>query len=98
MYARVSMVSAVSPDRAEQGISEFRDKVAPWVREQGGKGAIMLVDRISGNGVAITLWDSEEAMRASENAADELRRGAAEAMGSPAPPQVERYEVAVFEM
>ncbi len=52
----------------------------------------MLVDRQDGTSISITLWESEEAMRASEEAADQLRSdaaGAAEAQIA----SVERCEV-----
>jgi hypothetical protein len=97
MHARVTILTGGSPDRIDSGIADFRENVAPWVREQGGRGAIMLVDRQAGNGMAITLWEDEEAMRASDQRADELRRDAAEGMGAAEAPRVERYEVAVFE-
>ena len=97
MHARVSIITGGDPDQADRGIANFRDQVAPWVREQGGKGSIMLVDRETGGGMAITLWEDEEAMRASDEKADQLRRDAADEMGSTSAPRVERYEVAVFD-
>jgi len=57
----------------------------------------MLIDRESGDALAITLWADEAAMRASEERANELRRVASERLGASAPPSVHRYEVAVFE-
>jgi len=56
-----------------------------------------LIDRVSGDALAITLWADEAAMRASEERANELRRVASEQLGAAAPPRVHRYEVAVFE-
>jgi len=47
--------------------------------------------------MAITLWEDEAAMRASEERANELRRTASEELGAVEQPSVERYEVAVFE-
>ncbi|HXG76033.1 MAG TPA: hypothetical protein VNJ53_05640 [Gaiellaceae bacterium] len=96
MHARVSIISG-SPERVERGIATFRERVVPAVRELGGRGAIMLVDRQSGTGMAITLWEDEASMRASEERANELRRQATEEMGGDEP-RVERYEVAVFEL
>jgi heme-degrading monooxygenase HmoA len=96
MHARVSHVSG-SPEDADAGIANFRDIVMPFIREEGGKGAMLLLDRTSGKGIAITLWETEEAMRASEERANELRAQAADAMGAAEQPAVERYEVAVFE-
>lgn len=96
MHARVTTVSGGSPDRLDQGIADFRDQVLPAVKELGGRGAIMLVDREAGTGLGITLWPDEETMRASEERANELRRKVAQDMG--AEPRVERYEVALLEL
>ena len=97
MHARVTIVSGGSPDRVDQVIADFRDNVAPAIREIGGSGAIMLVDRENRKGMTITLWQDEAVMRESEERAYELRRGAAEQLGTAEQPRVERYEVAVFE-
>jgi heme-degrading monooxygenase HmoA len=56
------------------------------------------VDRPSGEAIAITLWEDEEAMRASEESANSLRAQAADQMGARQPPTIGRYEVAVFEV
>jgi heme-degrading monooxygenase HmoA len=60
----------------------------------GFKGMLMLVDRNSGKSMAVTLWDSEEAMRASEEAANTIRSDVADATGEQIV-GVERYEVAI---
>jgi hypothetical protein len=95
MHARVTTISG-SPDGIDAGISNFNSEALPGIREVGGQGGILLVDRSSGKTMAITLWPDEEAMRASEEAANELRRRVTEQM-SAGEPQVDRYEVAVFE-
>jgi hypothetical protein len=56
----------------------------------GGQGGILLIDRESGSAMAITLWEDEAAMRASEEHANELRRAASEELGAAAEPLVER--------
>jgi hypothetical protein len=96
MYARVTTISG-SPTDADAGIDDFRANVVPFARQQG-KGAILLVDRQSGDAVAITLWEDEQALRATEESATALRAGAADQMGAAQPPTVGRYEVAVFEV
>jgi hypothetical protein len=95
MHARVTMISA-SPDGVDAGVTNFQNEALPAIREAGGRGGILLVDRSSGNTMAITLWPDEQAMQASEERANELRRQVAEEM-SAGEPRVERYEVAVFE-
>lgn len=97
MHARVTTIHS-PPDQADQGISDFQENVTPWVKEQGGRGGILLIDRESGKAMAVTLWSDEESMRASEEAANELRRRVSEEMQASEPPTVERYEVAVFEV
>ena len=96
MHARVTTISG-SPEQAEQGVANFRDNVVPAIKEMGGHGGVLLIDRQSGKAMAITLWEDEAAMRASEERANELRRAASEEMGAAEQPRVARYEVAVFE-
>jgi heme-degrading monooxygenase HmoA len=96
MQARVTMISG-SPNQAEEGIANFRDNVVPTIKEMGGHGGVLLIDRESGKAMAITLWEDEAAMRASEERANELRRTASDELGAAEQPHVERYEVAVFE-
>jgi hypothetical protein len=95
MHARVTTLSGPA-DNVDVGIENFRTNVVPYVREQG-KGAILLVDRDNGEAIGITLWEDEEAMRASEESANALRASVANQMGAAAP-TVSRYEVAVFEL
>lgn len=96
MHARVTTITG-SPEQAEQGIASFRDNTLPAIKEAGGSGGVLLIDRESGKAMAITLWEDEAAMRASEERANELRRTASEELGATDQPRVERYEVAVFE-
>lgn len=96
MHARVSTITG-SPDQAEAGIADFKENVAPWIKENGGRGGILLLDRETGKAVAITLWNDEETMRTSEQAANEHRRRVSDQMEGTQSPTVERYEVAVFD-
>ncbi len=96
MYARVNTFEG-SADRIDDGIRDIQERIVPWTRETDGcKGAIALVDRESGKTIGITLWETQEAMLASESEAAGLRAGSADVMGGT--PSVERYEVAVWEM
>lgn len=96
MHARVTTISG-SADNVDAGIENFRASVVPFVQESG-KGAILLVDREKGDAIAITLWEDEQAMRASEERANAVRASAADEMGASQGPTVARYEVAVFEV
>jgi hypothetical protein len=95
MHARVTSLSG-SPGDVDNGIANFKENVVPFARDEG-KGAILLIDRQSGKALAITLWEDEEALAASEERANALRADAAQRMGA-SQPAVDRYEVAVFEV
>ena len=98
MYARITTIQG-SPEKGEEGIRQFREEVIPVVRNAAGfKGAMLLVDRESGKGQAISLWEDKSAMDASEAAVTSVRQSATEVMGQSGPPTVERYEVAIYEV
>ncbi|HEX6663829.1 MAG TPA: hypothetical protein VF025_09155 [Gaiellaceae bacterium] len=96
MHARVTSLSG-SPGEVDAGIADFKEKIVPFTHEQGGKGGMLLVDRQTGRALAITLWEDEQALSASEARANELRANVAEEMQATAQPTVDRYEVAVIE-
>lgn len=95
MHARVSRFhgsgeGGASPPNVED--------VLPTLREMDGfRGLISLVNGPGGDALAITLWESEGAMRASDARADEMRRGMASAAGDEIR-SVERYEVEALQV
>jgi heme-degrading monooxygenase HmoA len=94
VFARVSTFTGAS-DEIDEAIRQIRENVLPSVEQLDGyKGAYFLVDRQNGKSLSMTLWESEEAMRASEETANSLRSEVAEALGTQMV-GVERYEVAV---
>jgi hypothetical protein len=97
MHARVTTASG-GTGQVDDGIATFRDNVVPAIREMGGQGAILLVNREKGTALSITLWGDEASMASSEERGNELRAQAAETIASTEEPQVDRYEVAVFEV
>ncbi len=97
MYARISTLEG-SPEQIDEGLRYVRENVLPQLQQQDGfKGMAALADRQAGRTLGITFWESEEALRASEEAADRLRADSAEAM-SDTIAGVERYEVGFMEM
>lgn len=96
MHARVTRISG-SPANVDAAIQNFRTNVLPFARGKGGKGALLLIARESGDAIAITLWEDEQALRASEERANALRADAADQLGAAETPAVARYEVAVFD-
>jgi heme-degrading monooxygenase HmoA len=98
MHARMSIFEG-PPDKLDEGVRHAREVILPQAKEMdpGFKGIIALTDRQSGKMLGITFWESEEALRASEEAANRLREGSAEAGGGTVA-GVERYEVGLFEV
>ena len=91
MFARIGTWQG-SADEVEQWIRRAREHVKPSLRQDAGlAAAYWLVDRAAGKGLIVTLWESEEAMRASEEA--RLRRQADTAAATGAPVTTDRYEV-----
>lgn len=90
MYARVATFES-DPSTVDDAIRMVREEVAGDTPE-GLEGAkmLMLVDRETGKGVGITLFDSEEAMRRGDEALNNLSPGASERRTS-----VEFFEVPV---
>jgi hypothetical protein len=59
MYARLT-TTQFSPYRLDEAISIVRDHALPAAQQQTGfKGYLMLVDRSTGKGITITLWEEE---------------------------------------
>jgi heme-degrading monooxygenase HmoA len=97
LYARVSTLEG-SPEHIDEGVRFLREEILPTGKEYTGfKGLIALADRTSGKALSITLWDSEEAMRATEQDANQRRSGWAKTSRHQIA-TVERYEVGLFEV
>jgi heme-degrading monooxygenase HmoA len=88
MFARVSTYRG-DGDRLLQG---FADVTGPLEAIDGFSRAYFMVNRESGKGMSITVWESEEALNASAARADELRSQGAEAGGATIE-SVEHYEI-----
>jgi heme-degrading monooxygenase HmoA len=98
VHARVSIFEAGNPDQIDEMLRQAREQVLPQAKQMDGfKGLIALGDRQSGKTLGITLWESEEAMRASEEAANRMRSETSQASGETIA-GVERYEVGLFEI
>ncbi len=92
MYARVTIGEA-PPERLDEATHEIIEHVLPALRIQDGfAGVLLLAERGSGKVLAVTLWENERAMNATEEAAHWLRVFSAEAAGGMVR-GVERYEV-----
>ena len=92
MHARVTRYEG-NPQHLETAIKAINEQVIPGAKKIAGfKGGYWLLDRASGKGFSVTLFESESALRASEDASAKLRSDAATASGAKIT-GVERYEV-----
>ena len=92
MFARVSEFEA-HPEQLDEMKREGVEHVLPALRiQEGFNGGLVLANRRSGKVLAVALWESEQAMDATEEAAHWLRAFGAEAAGG-MQKSVERYEV-----
>jgi len=79
MHARMGRIT-FSPDKADDVTRHVEESIVPsYQGADGFKGFTLLLDRSGGQGVGISFWESEEAMRASDALGDQARQGAAEA-------------------
>src|ERR1700755_2724535 len=94
MYARSTTIQA-QPSSIDAGMAHMRDTVMPALEGTDGcVGMSLLVDRTSGRCIATSSWESEEAMRASEESIRPTRDRAVELFGGNA--QVEEWEIAAM--
>ncbi len=92
MHARVTTLD-MDPARVDDVRNQLqRDDVPEFKKLEGFKGMTLLTERQTGKTIALTFWESEDALRQSEEAVEGARRRAAES-GAAGEPQVERFEV-----
>jgi hypothetical protein len=91
VYARVATFES-DPASVDNAIEMVRGEVESGETPEGLEGAkmLMLVDRKTGKGLGVTLFDSEEAMRRGDEALNAMSPGGSERRVS-----VEFYEVPV---
>ena len=96
MYVRVNTIEG-SPDRMDDVTTHIQEQTMPQLQKmEGFKGFVALGNRQSGKLLGVAFWESEEALRATEQALSSVRSGAAEAAGGTLV-SVEQYEVLVNE-
>ena len=79
------------------GEVRVRQAVGKMRKLPGNRGSLIMVDRDSGKLVAVTFWEDQEAMRASEEAGSAERAESAKA-GSGQVVGVEPFEVSFLEL
>jgi heme-degrading monooxygenase HmoA len=96
MYARVTTVQG-APGKMDDATSHVQEQTLPQLQKMDGfKGLVALGDRQSGKVLSVAFWESEEALRATEEAVSSVRSGAAGAADGIVA-SVEQYEVVVYE-
>jgi heme-degrading monooxygenase HmoA len=79
MYARVTTIEG-APDKMDDAARHVREQTLPQLQQMDGfKGFVSLGDRQSGKVLGVAFWESEDALRATEEAVSDVRSGAAEA-------------------
>ena len=89
MHARVSTYQTEDPDGLVRGFASVTEELE---RMDGFSHGYFLVDRETGKAASITIWDSEDAVRASSSQADQLRQQGTGPSGSQIL-SVDSYEV-----
>jgi len=96
MYVRVTSVRS-APDKLEQGIAAFEQQVVTAIRQQPGyMGAVLSVNRDTGEASGITYWDTLDALNASEQLSTRRRVEATGGVGA-AVMDVDRFEVVIMQ-
>ncbi|MEW6636056.1 MAG: hypothetical protein AB1425_04490 [Actinomycetota bacterium] len=86
------------PEWVEDGVRLAREVIVPAARLQDGFcGIYILVDRESGRSLCVTLWETEEDLRASEEAVVRAKAESVQVAGASVA-STERYEVALNEL
>ena len=96
MHARVTTLE-VPPDRMDDARRHVQERLLPQLRQmEGFKGFVALGSSQSGKLQGVAFWESEDALRATDEAVVPVREGAAAASGGTVV-SVEEYEVFVNE-
>ena len=90
MHARVSTYEG----QADELVKAFDSVTGPLEELEGFSKAYFLVDRAGGRGMSITLWESEDALNASVERANQMRQKASDQAGASIR-SVDHFEVAV---
>jgi heme-degrading monooxygenase HmoA len=96
MYARVTTFPGLAPERIKATLEEFTEHLLPRLeREPGYRGVWAGVDFTGGRAIAVTYWESLDAVHASDPVANEVRAAAVTKAGVDRnrPPITDRYEV-----
>jgi heme-degrading monooxygenase HmoA len=94
MHARSAVID-MSIDKLDDAVRFWQDEQIPKYREQPGyQGFTLLVNRQSGKALGVSFWESEDALRTSDELGKRARAGLAQAGDGREQPR-EDWEVAI---
>ena len=92
MHARVSFYQLAEDGDCDAAVKSFEEAVSTFEQLEGNQGLKLLIDRRNGKAIAITLWESRDALKFSSHQASGLRQQVA-GTGGLTIENVEHYEV-----
>ncbi len=96
MFARI-VTTHIHLGQMDDAIALFRDSIAPAAQKQKGfKGIRLFTDRNSGKGVVVSLWETEDDLKANEASGYYQEQVNKLAPMLSAPPEREAFEVSVY--
>ncbi|HEY7123937.1 MAG TPA: antibiotic biosynthesis monooxygenase family protein [Ktedonobacterales bacterium] len=96
MFARI-VTASVHLGQMDDAIALFRDSIAPAAQQQKGfKGIRLFTDPTAGKVVVVSLWESEEDLKAGEASGYYQEQINKIAPMLSAPPEREAFEVSVY--
>jgi hypothetical protein len=96
MFARVTTFPGLPPERLKATLDEFTEQHLPRLEQQPGYlGMWAGVDYTGGRAIAVTYWESSDAMHKSDALAAQVRAAAVTTAGVDRnrPAYIDRYEV-----
>ncbi|HWF56117.1 MAG TPA: hypothetical protein VG223_15880 [Solirubrobacteraceae bacterium] len=96
MHARVTTFPGLAPERIKATLADFTEQQLPKLEQQPGFCGVWCgVDYAGGRAIAVTYWESNDALHASDALAKEARAAAISKAGVDRnrPPVIDRYEV-----
>ncbi len=96
MFARVTLFPGLPPERIKATLEHFQeDNLPKFEQAPGYRGMWAGVDYTGGRAIAVTYWESMEALRATDQLADDIRAAAVTRAGvdRERPSITDRYEI-----
>jgi len=93
VHARLIRFQA-DPDRIDAATRHTEEVLLPLMRDtEGFRGFVSFGDRTTGAGIALSYWETEDAMNASKETLSQARKEALDDAGAQSAPTIEHYEV-----